>query len=83
MDKLFTEKEVAEYFGVAKSTFWLGVKKGKFPRPVRIMDRVTRWRQSDIQAFTAALDPDDYKPKGSRKSNHEKALDFCASVENR
>ena len=33
---------------VCKSTWWSGVKSGRFPQPVRLSLRVTAWRASDI-----------------------------------
>ena len=40
---------------VSKSTFWAGVKTGKFPKPVKVTPGVTAWRQSDLDAFIAGL----------------------------
>lgn len=34
---------------VGKSTWWQGVKSGKFPQPVKLGARTTAWRVSDIQ----------------------------------
>jgi prophage regulatory protein len=36
---------------VSKSTWWLGVKTGRFPPPVKLGDRITCWRGSDILAL--------------------------------
>lgn len=36
---------------VSKSTWWAGVKSGRYPRPVKISTRVTAWRVEDIRAF--------------------------------
>ena len=36
---------------VSKSTWWLGVKTGRFPSPVKLGLRVTVWRVSDIRAL--------------------------------
>lgn len=32
-----------------KSTWWAGVKSGRFPAPVKLGPRITAWRDSDIQ----------------------------------
>jgi len=40
---------------VAKSTWWLWVKTGKAPAPIKLSDRVTVWRASDIDAFIETL----------------------------
>ncbi|UPK26737.1 AlpA family phage regulatory protein [Bradyrhizobium sp. 195] len=34
---------------VGKSTWWAGVKSGRFPAPVKLGPRITAWRDSDIQ----------------------------------
>jgi prophage regulatory protein len=36
---------------VARSTWWAGVKSGRFPRPVKLGPRITAWRAEDIWAF--------------------------------
>jgi len=34
---------------VSKSTWWKGVKEGRFPKPVKLGKRTTVWRMSDIR----------------------------------
>ena len=34
---------------VSKSTWWLGVKTGRFPQPVKLGPRTTAWRVEDIR----------------------------------
>jgi len=36
---------------VGKSTFWLGVKTGRFPKPIKLSPRVTVWRVEDIREY--------------------------------
>lgn len=36
---------------VSKSTWWAGIKDGRFPKPMKLGDRVTVWRAEDIQAL--------------------------------
>jgi predicted DNA-binding transcriptional regulator AlpA len=36
---------------VSKSTWWAGVKSGRYPKPVKLAPRVTAWRNKDILAF--------------------------------
>ncbi|HYW75311.1 MAG TPA: AlpA family phage regulatory protein [Gammaproteobacteria bacterium] len=40
---------------VSKSTWWQGIKDGRFPKPVKIGPRVTAWRAEDIRALLAQL----------------------------
>jgi prophage regulatory protein len=34
---------------VSRSTWWAGVKSGRFPAPVKLGPRITAWRSADIQ----------------------------------
>jgi len=36
---------------VSKSTWWAGVRQGKFPKPVKLGSRTTVWRVQDIRAL--------------------------------
>ncbi len=35
---------------VGRSTWWAGVKNGRFPHPVKLGPRITVWRVEDIRA---------------------------------
>jgi predicted DNA-binding transcriptional regulator AlpA len=36
---------------VGRSTWWHGVRTGRFPKPLKISPRVTVWRIEDIRAL--------------------------------
>jgi predicted DNA-binding transcriptional regulator AlpA len=36
---------------VSKSTWWQGVRDGRFPKPYKLGARVTVWRVEDIRAL--------------------------------
>lgn len=36
---------------VGRSTWWAGVKTGRFPKPIKLGERVTAWRAEDIRAL--------------------------------
>jgi prophage regulatory protein len=40
---------------VSKSTWWAGVKSGRYPRPIKLGPRITAWRVSDIRALIEKL----------------------------
>ncbi|NBB88875.1 MAG: AlpA family phage regulatory protein, partial [Bacteroidetes bacterium] len=44
-------KHVLKIVPVGKSTWWAGVKDGRYPQPVKLGPRVTAWRVEDIKAF--------------------------------
>lgn len=38
---------------VSKSTWWSGVRSGRYPQPVKLGPRITAWRVEDIRALIA------------------------------
>ena len=53
-------KEVLKLIPVSKTTWWNGVKTGRFPQSVKLSSRVTCWRAQDIQQLI-----DDYNNKAN------------------
>jgi prophage regulatory protein len=41
--------QVPPLIPVGKSTWWMGVKEGKFPQPIKLGPRITAWRVEDIR----------------------------------
>ncbi len=39
---------------VSKSTWWQGIKDGRFPKPTKLGPRITVWRFEDIKALVEA-----------------------------
>jgi len=44
-------KEVLKIFPIGKSTWWDGVKDGRFPKPVKLGARTTAWNIADIRSL--------------------------------
>ncbi len=42
---------VLNVFPVSKSTWWAGIKSGKYPRGVKLSPRVTAWKVEEIRAL--------------------------------
>ena len=42
-------RDVLKVYPVSKSTWWEGVRTGRFPQPVKLSERTTAWRVEDIQ----------------------------------
>lgn len=40
---------------VSKSSWWAGVKSGRYPQPVRLGPRTTAWSVESIRALIAAV----------------------------
>lgn len=47
--KLLTAKEVAELLGVHVRSIWRLSATGEIPAPIRLGERVVRWRLSDLR----------------------------------
>lgn len=48
-------KQVLEFLPISKSSWWDGVKKGRFPAPVRLGPRTTAWKVESIRALIESL----------------------------
>lgn len=42
---------VPGFVPVSRSTWWAGVRSGRYPQPVKIGERCTAWRVEDIRAL--------------------------------
>ena len=47
--------EVLRVIPVSKSTWWLGISKGKYPRGVKLSERITAWHVDDIRRCIADI----------------------------
>ncbi|MFZ2958924.1 MAG: AlpA family phage regulatory protein [Candidatus Ozemobacteraceae bacterium] len=45
------KKGIPALIPVGKSSWWCGVKKGKYPQPIKLGPRTTVWRIEDIRAL--------------------------------
>lgn len=43
-------------FPISRSSWWEGVKSGRFPAPVKLSSRITAWKNADLLALMAALE---------------------------
>ena len=50
------EPPIPAVIPVSKSTWWQGVKTGRFPQPVKLGPRITAWRVDDIRALIERID---------------------------
>jgi prophage regulatory protein len=40
---------------VSRSTFWQGIKEGRYPQPVKLGKRCTAWRVEDIRRYIESV----------------------------
>ena len=50
-ERLLRLNEVLKRVGVSRSTWYLNLKKGLYPRPIKIGRRAVAWRESQIDAL--------------------------------
>jgi len=47
--------QILKLIPIGESTWWAGVKSGRFPKPVKIAERTTAWLAEDIRALIAKI----------------------------
>ena len=45
------DKQILQFIPVSRSSWWQGVKDGRYPKPIKLSKRVTVWRVEDIRAL--------------------------------
>lgn len=48
---LLRVSDVLKFIPVSRSHWWQGVKEGRYPQPIKLSERVTVWRATDIVAL--------------------------------
>jgi predicted DNA-binding transcriptional regulator AlpA len=44
-------KQVLKFVPVSRSSWWQGVKSGRYPKPFKLSERTTVWKSQDIRAL--------------------------------
>jgi len=47
--------DVLEVIPIGKTSWWNGVKTGRFPKPIKLSPRCTAWRAEDIRELIKNL----------------------------
>lgn len=42
---------LAPRLGISKNTIWRLVREGKFPKPIKLSEKVTVWKAADVLAW--------------------------------
>lgn len=50
-----SDKELAEYFSVGRSSIWAYVKSGRLEPPLRISTKSVRWSAEQVKKFEEQL----------------------------
>lgn len=43
--------QILELIPISKSTWWLGVQTGRFPKPTKLGRKISAWRVEDIKSL--------------------------------
>ena len=54
-DRLMALPEVLQRTALSKGTLYSLMRRGQFPRPIKVGDRVVRWYESEVDAHIASL----------------------------
>jgi predicted DNA-binding transcriptional regulator AlpA len=54
-EKLLRLKQVLELIPISKSSWWAGCSSGKYPQPIKLGEKTTVWKLSDINRLIASL----------------------------
>ena len=47
--------QVLHVLGIGKTTFWEGIKTGRFPAPIKLGPRTSVWKVEDIRSLISRL----------------------------
>jgi prophage regulatory protein len=47
--------QILEIIPVGKTTWWKGVKSGRFPKPMKLSERCTAWSAQDIRQLATRM----------------------------
>ena len=53
------KNEILPFIPVSPSTWWLGVKSGRYPKPIKLSEKVTVWRGSDLLDLVEGVNEQD------------------------
>lgn len=52
LDEIYlSDRQLAKRYDTSRALPWRWAAKGKFPKPIKLSERITRWRLSDILAW--------------------------------
>lgn len=50
-----TKHSIPPIIPIGKTSWWQGVKEGKFPKPIKLSPRITVWRVEDIRQLIETM----------------------------
>lgn len=71
-DKILRLARVLERFPVSKSSWYAGIRIGRYPPPVRYSPRLSGWPESVIDALIAEQKPQELPKVGALRGRRSK-----------
>ncbi len=50
-----SEPPIPALIPISRSSFWAGVKEGRYPKPIKLGKRCTAWRVEEIYAYIESV----------------------------
>jgi prophage regulatory protein len=75
-DALLRLEDVLRILQISKSTWWAGIRNGCFPKPVKLGERMSRWRRSEIMALVQSGVAQDSDTEDSDQSQLQLTIPF-------
>jgi predicted DNA-binding transcriptional regulator AlpA len=67
--------QVLEKIPISKSSWWSGIRSGRFPKPIKLTERTSAWRRADIEQLCERLSGKSMKQTaGSTDHGHVESL---------
>ena len=51
MDRLIKDRECCELLSISRTSWWVGVRNGLYPKQIRLGERTSRWKLSEVMAI--------------------------------
>ena len=56
INQIVGDKTTPAIIPISKSSWWAGVKEGRFPKPIKLGKRTTAWKVTDIRRLIEGED---------------------------
>jgi predicted DNA-binding transcriptional regulator AlpA len=52
---LLRVNQILQFIPISRSSWWAGVKSGRYPKPFKLSERTTVWKSQDIKSICEGL----------------------------
>ena len=72
-------EQILKLIPVDKTTWWNGVKSGRFPKPVKLGTRITAWKTEDIKNLINGFNKNELKSYATLPNSTSTTLPLVAA----